>query len=121
VRSNASDSGQAAVEFALVLPVVLVTVLGIVQVGIVLRNELAVQSAARAGARAASVTSEAAGAAAEAASRSVALPIDIAVTSGGETVTVTATYVDDTDVAIIGAFIGPVTHTASVTMAIEPP
>ncbi len=35
--------------------------------------------------------------------------------------TVTATYVDDTDVAIIGAFIAPVTHTASVTMAIEPP
>ena len=51
----------------------------------------------------------------------MALPIDIAVTSGAETVTVTATYVDDTDVAIIGAFIGPVTHTASVTMAIEPP
>ena len=33
----------------------------------------------------------------------------------------TATYVDDTDVAIIGAFIGPVTHTASVTMTMEPP
>jgi Flp pilus assembly protein TadG len=121
VRSNASDSGQAAVEFAIVTPVVLVAVLGIVQVGLTLRNELAVELAAREGARAAAVTTDAAGAAADAARRSVALPVDIAVSVGGADVTVTATYVDDTDVAIIGAFIAPVTHTASVTMAIEPP
>jgi hypothetical protein len=31
------------------------------------------------------------------------------------------TYVDPVDVAIIGALIGPVTHTATVTMAVEPP
>jgi hypothetical protein len=49
------------------------------------------------------------------------MPIDVATTSDATTVTVTVTYVDPVDVAIIGALIGPVTHTASVTMAIEPP
>jgi Flp pilus assembly protein TadG len=115
------ESGQAAVEFALVLPVVLLAVLGIVQVGVALRNELAVQLAAREGARAAAVTTDAGSAAAAAAARSVDLPVETATSVGGGLVTVTATYVDDTDVAVIGAFIGPVVHTASVTMAIEPP
>ena len=41
--------------------------------------------------------------------------------SNGTTVSVTVTYVDPTDIAIIGAAIGPVTHTATATMAIEPP
>jgi Flp pilus assembly protein TadG len=117
----AGESGQAAVEFAIVLPVMLIAVLGVVQVGVALRNELAVQLAAREGARAASVTTDAAGAAGAAAARSVDLPVAMATSVGGGLVTVTATYVDDTDVAIIGAFIGPVTHTASVTMAVEPP
>jgi Flp pilus assembly protein TadG len=115
------ESGQAAVEFAIVIPVMLVAVLGIVQVGLALRNELAVQLAAREGARAASVTTDSAAAARDAAARSVHLPVDIETAVGDGQVTVTATYVDDTDVAIIGAFIGPVTHTASVTMTMEPP
>jgi hypothetical protein len=34
---------------------------------------------------------------------------------------VSVTYVDPTDVAIIGRFIGPITHRASVTMVLEPP
>jgi Flp pilus assembly protein TadG len=115
------QSGQAAVEFAIVIPVMLVAVLGIVQVGLALRNELAVQLAAREGARAAAVTTDSAAAANAAAARAVDLPVDVETTIGDGQITVTATYVDDTDVAIIGAFIGPVTHTASVTMTMEPP
>ena len=68
-RAPGGDSGQAAVEFAIVLPVILVVVLGIVQVGLAMRNELAVELAAREGARAASVTTDAAGAADAAAER----------------------------------------------------
>jgi hypothetical protein len=51
-----SDSGQAAVEAALVLPIVLIALLLIVQVGVVVRDALALAQAAREGARAVAVT-----------------------------------------------------------------
>jgi Flp pilus assembly protein TadG len=50
-----SDHGSATVEFALVLPLVFVVVLGLVQVGLVVRDRLLVEAAARAGARAAAI------------------------------------------------------------------
>lgn len=113
--------GQATVEFALVLPVVAVVVLLITQVGVVMRNEIAVELAAREGARAASVSASPGAAATAAATAAVALPISVETAALGDRVTVTVTYVDPTDVAIIGAAIGPVTHTASATMLFEPP
>lgn len=71
------SSGQAAVEFALTLPIVLVMVLGVVLVGVAVRNELAVELAAREGARAAAVSASPAAAATSAATRAVALPIEV--------------------------------------------
>jgi Flp pilus assembly protein TadG len=50
-----SDHGSATVEFALVLPLVFVVVLGLVQVGLVVRDRLLVEAAARAGVRAAAI------------------------------------------------------------------
>jgi Flp pilus assembly protein TadG len=52
---GASEHGSATVEFALVLPLVFVVVLGLVQVGLVVRDRLLVEAAARAGARAAAI------------------------------------------------------------------
>ncbi|HEX5937533.1 MAG TPA: TadE/TadG family type IV pilus assembly protein [Actinomycetota bacterium] len=49
------EGGTAAVEFALVLPLVLVVALALVQTGLVVRDRLLVEAAARAGARAAAV------------------------------------------------------------------
>ncbi|HEY6566999.1 MAG TPA: TadE/TadG family type IV pilus assembly protein, partial [Actinomycetota bacterium] len=49
------ERGTAAVEFALVLPLVLAITLALVQVGLLVRDRLMVESAARAGARAAAV------------------------------------------------------------------
>jgi Flp pilus assembly protein TadG len=49
------DRGQATVEFALVLPLVVVLLAGLVQVGHLVGLQVAVIDAARAGARAASV------------------------------------------------------------------
>jgi Flp pilus assembly protein TadG len=43
--------GSAVVEFALVLPLVLIVALGLVQVGLVVRDQLLVEAAARAEAR----------------------------------------------------------------------
>ena len=69
----------------------------------------------------AAVTTDMSGAATAAARRAVDLPIEVSTSSDGTSVTVSVTYVDPTDVAIIGPFIGPITHRASVTMALEPP
>lgn len=105
----------------MVLPIVVLMALGLVIVGVAVRNELAVELAAREGARAASVSASPGSAAAIAATRAVTLPIEVATATNTNTVTVTVTYVDPVDVAIIGGLIGPVTHTASVTMTLEPP
>jgi Flp pilus assembly protein TadG len=113
--------GQAAVEFAVVLPLVVIMALGLLVIGIAVRNELAVELAAREGARAASVSATPSAAARAAARRAVDLPIDVTATSDASTVTVTVAYVDPVDVAIVGSLIGPITHTASTTMALEPP
>ena len=52
------DDGQATVEAALTLPIVLIALLLIVQVGIVVRDALALAQAAREGARAAAVSAD---------------------------------------------------------------
>lgn len=103
------------------MPIVVLMSLGLLLVGVAVRNELAVELAAREGARAAAVSADPATAATRAANRAIALPVDVAMTSDGRSVTVTVTYVDPVDVAVIGALIGPVTHTASATMMFEPP
>ena len=50
-RPDRRQVGSAAVEFALVLPLVLVMALALVQVGLLVRDRLLVEAAARAGAR----------------------------------------------------------------------
>ena len=50
------ESGQATVEFAFVLPLLLLIMLGIFQVGIVLRDYLSLTDAVRVGARQAAVS-----------------------------------------------------------------
>ncbi len=115
-------AGQAAVELALALPVVVVLLLGLLQVALVGRDQLAIELAAREAARAAAVSAEPATAARLAADRVTSLrPLRVAVRAGGDTVTVTVTYASATDVALIGRFIGDVELRATVTMAVEPP
>ena len=121
LRSTRSERGQAAVEFALALPLVAVVMLAIAQVGISIRNEVAVELAAREGARAAAVAADPSGAAERAASAATRLDVSVSTSSNGRRVSVTVTHVDPTDLAVIGALVGPVTHRATVTMAVEPP
>ena len=58
VTNEARERGSAAVEFALVLPLVLILALALVQVGLLVKDGLVVQEAARAGARQAAVTND---------------------------------------------------------------
>ncbi len=116
-----TDDGQAAVEFALALPLVVVVLLVIAQLGVSTRNEIAVELAAREGARAGSVAADPAGAATAAARRAVGLPIEVSTTVTADRVSVTVTYVDPTDLPLIGAALGAVTHRATATMHLEPP
>jgi hypothetical protein len=106
----------------LCLPLVVVLVLGLVQVALVARDQLAIELAAREGARAAAVSADPAAAARAAVDRTITIgPVSVDVAVGPSTVTVTVTYVNPTDVAVIGGAIGDVDLNASVTMALEPP
>ena len=97
-----NQQGQAMVEFALVLPVLLLILLGIVQFGIAYSHSLTLTDAVRAGAREAAVSRTAANPTAAATqavlnSASDLNPSKVAVTVSsdwvaGDSVTVSATY-----------------------------
>lgn len=94
IAAARSESGQALVEFALVAPLVLLLLLGVVQFGIAFNESITVADAARAGSRAAVVAGAAnATAAAKSAVVSAAGNLDPSTLSSGTTVTVGATDV----------------------------
>ena len=116
------DHGQATVELALCLPLLFIFLLGIVQLVVIVRDQLAVQLAAREAARAASVAVPADGSAHDAADRAVALrPLIVATRVAIDAVAVTVSHVTRTDVPLIGALLPDVTVSATATMALEPP
>jgi Flp pilus assembly protein TadG len=116
------DDGQAAVEFAIALPLVIVLLLGVIQVVLVARDQIALELAARDGARAASVAADPAAAAERGAREATGLrPITVATMTGARRVTVTVGHTNPTAVPIIGIVIGDVELSASVTLAREPP
>jgi Flp pilus assembly protein TadG len=99
-----------------------VLVLGLVQVALVARDQLAIELAAREGARAAAVSATPAAAARAAVDRTITIrPVGVDVAVGPTTVTVTVSSVNRTDVAVIGHAIGDAELSATVTMALEPP
>ena len=55
-RRGRSQAGQSTVEFAVLLPVLVIAVLVVIQGGLVVRDQLLVQHAAREGARVAAVS-----------------------------------------------------------------
>lgn len=116
------DHGQAAVEFAIALPLVLALLLGIIQVVVVARDQIALELAAREGARAASVAADPGAAAQSGADAATTLrPIAVTTAIGVGRVTVTVSHTNTTGVPLIGAMIGDVSLSASVTLAREPP
>ena len=103
-----SQRGTAAVEFALVLPIVLAIVLAMVQVGLLVRDRLLVESAVRSGARTAAVEpGDEAVRAAVVRSASSLDPGSLSVSTAragvrGEPVTVIVSYVAPISVPFVG-------------------
>lgn len=118
--------GQATVELALVLPLILGLLLLLAQVGLVLRDQLLVVHAAREGARAAAVgpTGDRARAGAVAAGSLDPARLDVGVATvpgpaDSTLVSVTVRYRSITELPIIGPFLGDVWLSETVTMRLE--
>lgn len=123
-RRAGTDGGQAAVELALVLPLVALLALLVVQVGLVVRAQVLAIHGAREGARAAAVD-DAPSAARDAVVAGTGLDgarlvVDVAGRAGpGSRVTVEVRYSVATDVPLVGALVGDVTVTGRASMRVE--
>ena len=120
-----SDRGSASVEFALVLPILLVLVLAVVQVGLFVRDDLVLVGSARAGARQAAVSADDASVRDAVARGAPGLDpsrIDVAIsrTRRGGPATVSVTYAAPQAVPFVGwLFPGTVTLQATAVMRQE--
>lgn len=115
-----SESGQSTVEFALLLPLLVLAMLALLQVALVARDEIALVHAAREAAREASVDPNPAGAI-RAAQR--VLPGATVVVGTrpavGEPIVVDVTFASHTDLPLVGRlFPDPLLH-ARVVMRVE--
>jgi Flp pilus assembly protein TadG len=116
VRRGRGEPGQAAVEFALVLPLLVMAVLAVIQVGLVVRDHLAVIHAAREAAREASVQPDPARAVAAARRTLPDAQVEVAPRPAiGEPIEVEVTYRSVTDVPLVGRlFPDPVLRSRAV-------
>ncbi len=119
------EHGQSTVELTLVLPVVVMAMLAVVQIGLVAHDQLVLWHAARESARAAAVAPDQATARSAAAAASPTLdPARLSVdlsggSTTGELVTASLTYRAATDVPVVGRLVGDVSLVAQVTMRVE--
>lgn len=116
--------GQATVEVALVLPVVVCVLLAVIQVALVARSQMLVTHAAREAARQMAVDPDEGKAAAVARATPGLDPQRVSVDVGprgpvGATVTVTVAYRTPTDVPLVGALFGEPELRATVVMRVE--
>jgi Flp pilus assembly protein TadG len=119
-----AERGQAAVELALVTPLLFVLLLAVVQIGLVIRDDVLVVDAAREGARAAAV--DPAPGAAEKAVRQVPgldpSRLRVIATRGvgsGATVRVEVDYDEMADVPLLEGFVGAISLHATAVLRIE--
>jgi hypothetical protein len=119
-RRARGSRGQATVEFALLIPLVVFAALAIIQVGLLVRDELGVVHAAREAARAASVDPDPSSPVRAAHRTLPGADVDVGARPevGGD-ITVTVHYTSVTDLPLVGVlFPDPDLH-ASATMRVE--
>ena len=119
-----AERGQAVVELALTIPLVVLLLLAVVQLGLVVRDQILVVHAAREAARVGAVDPDP-DAPLRAAVRSSDLSEDrIEVESGarggeGSTLRVTVHYISPTEVPLVGAFLPDVRLRAVAAIRVE--
>ena len=115
------DRGQATVELAIVLPLVILLALVLVHLAAIVGQVTLAQLAAREGARAAVVAASPASAATAAARRVLgATPASIDVRVGAATVTVAVTIRAAPATPLVGRWLPAVTVRGEASMALEP-
>lgn len=122
MHSSASklDSGQATVELALVMPLIVGLVLIILTAGLVVRDQLAVWHAASAGARAASISPDSPDVVQLAVESEVQLrPIHLQIVREGDLITVEAKYPRTIGLWLFKFITPPLTLSATVTMHVQ--
>ena len=120
-RALRSARGQATVELALVLPLVLTLALVVVQVGLVARDAVRVTHAARSATRAASVglDDDSVRRAASEGSGLAPSRLSVFIVRAGDWVTVRVTYRCPTDVPLVGTIAPAVVLRDQLTMRVE--
>jgi Flp pilus assembly protein TadG len=118
------ERGQATVELALLLPVLVALILAVVQVGALVRDRLLLAHVAREAARAAAVDPEpgAAGAAAAAASGldRQRLTVELGpARAPGDRLVVTVTYLAPTEVPVVGPLLPDIMLSTEVAIRVE--
>ena len=118
---NQSDSGQAAVELALTLPLFCLLLLAAVQIVVVTGDQLLVIEVARVAARAAAVSADPVTAGNDAAHRVLGSTANVSTAVHDMYVTVTVSISNGTDVPLVGALMPEVHLVGHSTMVLEPP
>jgi len=114
------DSGQATVELALVMPLIIGLVLIILNVGLIVRDQLAVWHAASAGARAASISPNSPDIVQQAVEDEVRLrPLHLQIVRDEQLITVEVQYPCTINLWLIKHIVPPLTLSASVTMHVQ--
>lgn len=128
-RTGRTDGGQATVELAVVLPLVVVLLVLVLQIALVARDQVMVVHAAREAARSAAVA-EAAGDRSEAAARAARAsgafaPSETSVVTelldGGRRIRATVQHTNRTDLPLVGALLPDLDLEASAVMRVERP
>ena len=116
------DTGQASVEFALVLPLLILLALGLLQAVVLGMDAARVNGAAREAARAAAVGANPQSDGSEAGLQATTLApsrMKVTVSEAGGRVRVDVAYTSPTDVPLVGGLLGDVTLTATAVMRVE--
>ncbi len=124
MRRAREDGGQASVELALVLPLVMILLLAVAQLGLLVRDQILIVHAAREGARQAAVDPSADAPRKAAVASSSLNDSRLTVTTTGRggpgsRVRVEVAYRTSSVMPLVGAAVGHLTLRASATMRVE--
>lgn len=122
MSQRVNSRGQAVVELAITLPIVVIMALAVLQVTVIGRDQLALWHAVRVAVRAAAVSTDPVGDADTGARVATSLsPLSVVTDYDDEWVRVEVRHTSRPSLALIGGFLPEIIMTAHATMRREPP